>query len=165
MSHGFRCLIQSGVISCCLLASAVGGYSQTPATNDPTFYGPFNAMFLPDGDGLKKPLRKDDSVLRADSPWSMYGWVKLAEPPKGPSLVAGIGDPAEEFSRYLAFDVEHAILWMGKDNSLSGAASLTVGKWHFLAAAFDGEDFRLYSDGLQIASGKLDLGSLSPVPR
>src|SRR6202451_3279688 len=132
-------------------------------TNDLPFYGPFNGVFLPDGDGLKKPLRKDDSVLHADSPWSLYGWVKSAEPLKGPSLVAGIGDPAEEFSRYLAFDGEHATLWMGKDNSLSGAASLAAGKWHFLAATFDGEEFRLYSDGLQIASGKLDLGSVSPV--
>jgi Exo-beta-D-glucosaminidase Ig-fold domain/Glycosyl hydrolases family 2/Concanavalin A-like lectin/glucanases superfamily/Glycosyl hydrolases family 2, TIM barrel domain/Glycosyl hydrolases family 2, sugar binding domain len=163
MSHRFRRLLRVGAISLCLLTSAVGSYSQTMVTNDLPLYGPFNAVFLPDGDGLKKPLRKDDSVLRADSPWSLYGWVKSAEPLKGPSLVAGIGDPAEEFSRYLAFDGEHATLWMGKDNSLSGAASLATGKWHFMAATFDGEQFRLYSDGLQIASGKLDLGSVSPV--
>src|SRR3984957_2208678 len=163
MSHRFRCLIRVSAISFCLLTSAVSSDSQTMVTNDLPFYGPFNAVFLPDGDGLKKPLRKDDSVLRADSPWSLYGWVKSAEPLKGPSLVAGIGDPAEEFSRYLAFDGEHAILWMGKDNSLSGAASLAAGKWHFLAATFDGEQFRLYSDGMQTASGKLDLGSVSPV--
>ncbi|MFZ1158602.1 MAG: LamG domain-containing protein, partial [Candidatus Sulfotelmatobacter sp.] len=162
MFHGFRCPIRVGTISLCLLAS-VGGHSQTTITNDPPFYGPFNAVFLPDGDGLKKPLRKDDSVVRADSPWSLSCWVKSAEPPKGPSLVAGIGDPAEEFSRYLAFDAEHATLWMGKDNSLSGPASLAAGKWHFLAATFDGEEFRLYSDGLQIAISKLDLGSVSPV--
>ncbi len=163
MSSRLRCLIQSGMIWFCLLAAAVGGHSQTMISNDRPSYGPFNAMFLPDGDGLKKPLRNDDSVLRADSPWSLYGWVKSAEPPKGPSLVSGIGDPAEEFSRYLAFDADRAILWMGKDNSLSGAASLAAGKWHFLAATFDGEEFRLYSDGLQIAGGKLDLGSVSPV--
>jgi Exo-beta-D-glucosaminidase Ig-fold domain/Glycosyl hydrolases family 2/Concanavalin A-like lectin/glucanases superfamily/Glycosyl hydrolases family 2, sugar binding domain/Glycosyl hydrolases family 2, TIM barrel domain len=163
MSHGFRCLLQSGVILFCLLAIAVGGHSQTMVTNDPPFYGPFNAVFLPDGDGLKKPLRKDDSVVRADSPWSLYGWVQPAEPLKGPSLVAGIGDPAEEFSRYLALDAEHATLWMGRDNSLSGPASLAAGKWHFLAATFDGEEFRLYGDGRQIAIGKLELGSVSPV--
>src|SRR3984885_5443379 len=163
MSHRFRRLLRVGAISLCLLTSAVGSYSQTMVTNDLPLYGPFNAVFFPDGDGLKKPLRKDDSVLRAASPWALYGWGKSAEPLKGPSLVAGIGDPAEEFSRYLAFDGEHVTLWMGKDNSLSGAASLATGKWHFLAATFDGEEFRLYSDGLQIASGKLDLGSVSPV--
>jgi len=147
----------------CLLAATAGSYSQTVATNDPAFYGPFNAVFLPDGDGLKKPLRKDDSVVRADSAWSLYSWVKPAESAKGPSLVVGIGDPAEEYSRYIAFDAEHATLWMGKDNSLSGPASLGAGKWHFLAETFDGEEFRLYSDGMSIASGKLDLGSVSPV--
>jgi hypothetical protein len=159
----FRNLIQGGMISLCLLGTTVSSFSQTPVTNDPPFYGPFNAWFFPDGDGLKKPLVKDDSVLRADSPWSLYGWVKPAEAVKGPSLVAGMGDPAEEYSRYLAVDGEQAILWMGKDNSLSGPASLAPGKWHFLAATFDGENFRLYSDGLQVASGKLDLGSVSPV--
>jgi hypothetical protein len=161
-SSGFRHLIRGGMISFCLLVTAVSSFSQIPVTNDPPYYGPFNAWLFPDGDGLKKPLVKDDSVLRADSPWSLYGWVKPAEALKAPSLVAGLGDPAEEFSRYLASDGQQAILWMGKDNSLSGAASLTPGKWHFLAATFDGEEFHLYSDGVQVAGGKLDLGSVSP---
>ena len=55
--------------------------AQTAVTNDPPFYGPFNATFLPDGDGLKKALAKTDSVLRADSPWSLYAWVKPEEAP------------------------------------------------------------------------------------
>ena len=118
-------------------------------------------MFLPDGDGLKKPLVKNDSVLRADSPWSFYAWVKPAEASHALTLVAGFGDPTDEFSRYLALDGDHLILWMGKDNSLSGPATLAPGKWHFLAATFDGEEFHLYSDGTQVASGKADLGSVS----
>jgi hypothetical protein len=158
-----RNLIRGGIVSFFVLTSAIVGYSQTPVTNNPPFYGPFNATLLPDGDGLKKPLEKDDSVLRSDSPWSLYGWVRPAALAKGPSLVAGIGDPADEFSRYLALDGEHAILWMGKDNELSGAASPVPGKWYFLAATFDGEQFRLYGNGVQIAGGKLDLGSVSPL--
>lgn len=156
-----RRLIHSELISFCLIASAVC-YCQTPVTNNPPFYGPFNASILLGGDGLKKPLEKDDSVLRADSPWSLYAWVKPAEALKAPTLVAGMGDPAEEFPRYLAIDGEHLTLWMGKDNNLTGAASLVPGKRHLLAAAFDGEQFRLYSDGVQVASGKLDFGSVSP---
>jgi hypothetical protein len=157
-----RHLTFGGMICFFLLASLVGSFSQTPVTNDPPFYGPFNATLLSGGDGLKKPLEKDDSVLRADSPWSLYAWVKSAEALNGPALVAGMADPSEEFSRYLALDSEHVILWMGKNNSLSGAASLVPGKWHFLAATFDGHQFQLYSDGAQVASGKLDLGSVSP---
>ena len=95
-----------------------------------------NAIFLPDGEGLKKPLVKTDSVLRTDSPWSLYGWVKSAETLKNPSLVAGFGDPEEEFSRYLALDSEHVMLRMGKDNILSAPAELAPGRWHLLAATF-----------------------------
>ena len=75
----------------------------------------------------------------------------------------GHGRSGGRVSRYLALDGEHAILWMGKDNSLSGTASLAPGKWHLMAATFDGEEFRLYSDAIQVGSGKLDLGSVSPV--
>ena len=144
-----------------LLATAsIPGFSQTPTTNDPPFYGPFNAVFLSDGDGLRKPLVKEDSVLRADSPWSLYAWVKPTELSK--SLIVGVGDPAEEYPRYLAFEGGHVTLWIGKDNSLSSSAPLAATDWHFLAATFDGEEFSLYVDGAEAARGKLDLGSTSP---
>ena len=144
-----------------LVLLRVNSLAQMPVTVDPPFYGPFQGIFLADGDGLKKPMVKDDSVLRADSPWSLYGWVRTDEPLSAPSLVAGFGDPADEYSRYLAVDGSHVSLWMGKDNSLSGASTLVPGKWHLLAATFDGDLFRVYSDGSEVAHGKLDLGSVS----
>jgi hypothetical protein len=158
-----RRLLSAAIILVGLTATSVRAHSQAQITNDPPFYGPFNAVFLPDGDGVKKNLVKTDSVLRADSPWSLYGWVKPLEPFQQITLVAGFGDPTEEFSRYLAVDAGHLILSIGKDNSISGLATLSPGKWHFLAATFDGEQFRLYCDGLQVASGKLDWGSVSPL--
>jgi hypothetical protein len=157
-----RLLLSGALIWAGLTATAVPSRSQT-ITNDPPFYGPFNGVFLPDGDGLKKNLVKTDSVLRADSPWSLYGWVKPLEAFQQITMVAGFGDPTEEFSRYLAVDAEHLMLLIGKDNSVSGSAVLAPGRWHFLAATFNGEEFRLYSDGGQVASGKLDWGSVSPV--
>jgi glycosyl hydrolase family 2/Ig-like domain-containing protein/concanavalin A-like lectin/glucanase superfamily protein len=156
-------LIPAGIVSIFLIATAAGGNAQAQVRNDPPFYGPFNAVFLPDGDGLKKPLAKTDSVLLADSPWSIYAWVKPAEALKLPSLVAGLGDPEDEFSRYLALTSDHLILWMGKDNSLFAMTSFAARKWHLIAATFDGEEIRMYSDGAQVASGKLDLGSVSPI--
>ena len=122
-------------------------------------------MFLPDGDGLKKPLEKNDSVLRADSPWSIYAWVKPAESEKMPSLVAGIGDPEEEFPRYLALTSDHLILYMGKDNSLFASASLSAGKWHFIAATFDGEQLRLYADGSPVSSRQAGFWKRESCPR
>ncbi|HYM78480.1 MAG TPA: LamG-like jellyroll fold domain-containing protein [Candidatus Dormibacteraeota bacterium] len=163
MRTSFRsALIQSGIISLFVIASAALSYSQSSVTNDPPSYGPFNAIFLPDGDGLRKPLLKDDSVLRADSAWSLYAWVKPSEVSMA-TLVAGVGDPSDEFPRYLALDAGHPMLWMGKNNSLSSTASLLSDEWHFLAATFNGEEFTLYSDGVPVATGKLDLGSASPV--
>lgn len=162
-SASFRLPLTALSIAICLIAPATRAYAQMPVTNDPLFYGPFNATFLSDGDGLKKTLAKTDSVLRADSPWSLYAWVNIEDAPKTMSLVAGFGDPSDEFSRYLALDPDHVVLWIGKDNTLSAPAVLAPGKWHFLAATFDGNEFRLYADGAQLASGKLDLGSVSPV--
>ena len=135
--------------------------AQTPVTNDPAFYGPFNVKLLPDGDGVKKPLVRDDTVLQADSPWTLFAWVRVAETVKAPSLVAGFGDPAEQYSRYLGVDEGHILLWLGQDNQLSGKANLGPGQWHLMAATFDGSQFHLYADGVAAATGKLDLGSVN----
>ncbi|HEX4784417.1 MAG TPA: LamG domain-containing protein, partial [Candidatus Sulfotelmatobacter sp.] len=153
-------LMQVGIVFIALVTSTP---SHAQATNDPPFYGPFNAVFLPDGDGLKKPLEKTDSLLRADSRWSIYAWVKPTETQRMPSLVAGLGAPDEEFPRFLALSSDHLMFYMGKDNVLFANASLAAEKWHFIAATFDGEQLRLYADGASVASGKLDAGSVSPV--
>ncbi len=130
-------------------------------TNDPPYYGPFNGTFWASGDGLKKPLVKDDSVTRADSTWTLYAWVLLDEAPKGPTLIAGLGKPEDEYSRYLGIDGDKLILWAGKDNLLSGSAALSPRKWHFVAATFDGHQFQLFSEGNRVAGGKLDLGAVT----
>jgi Glycosyl hydrolase 2 galactose-binding domain-like/Exo-beta-D-glucosaminidase Ig-fold domain/Glycosyl hydrolases family 2/Concanavalin A-like lectin/glucanases superfamily/Glycosyl hydrolases family 2, TIM barrel domain len=145
-----------------LFACALPAQNWIP-TNDPAYYGPFNGVFLPDGEGLKKPLAKDDTVTRADSPWTMYAWVNLYEAQKGPSLIAGIGKPDDEYSRYLGVDGDKVILWAGKENTLSGVAALAPGNWHFVAATFDGGEFHLFADGNRIADGKLDSGTVSGV--
>lgn len=137
--------------------------SATAQTSDPPFYGPFNGMFLPDGDGLEKKIGEHDSVLRPDSPWSLYCWIRTEEAAKAPSLVAGIGDPNEEYPRYLGLDANKVTLWLGRDNSLEAAATLAPAHWHLLAATFDGVEFHLYNDGQPVASGKRDLGSVSAV--
>jgi len=147
-----RAVLEMGVAS---------AHAQLPTTNDPPFYGPFNVNVLPDGDGLKKPLVKNDSVLRADSPWTMYGWVRLDEALTAPSLVAGLGDVDEEYPRYLALDGSHLTLWMGKDNALSAPATVLVGQWQFLGATFDGSRYRLYSGGTEVGGGELALGTVA----
>jgi hypothetical protein len=45
-SPAFRLLIPAGIISIFLVAAAAVAYSQAQVTNDPPFYGPYNAVFL-----------------------------------------------------------------------------------------------------------------------
>src|SRR6266849_4461566 len=87
-------------------------------TNDPPYYGPYNGAFLAGGDELKKHLAKNDTVLRADSPWSLYAWIRMNEAPKGAVLIAGFGDLGEEYSRYLGVDGGKLFYWGGKDTSI-----------------------------------------------
>ena len=151
-----------GIAFIFLFSVAATSFSQNAAATEPAYYGAYNAIFLPDGDGLRKPLAKDDPVLRADSPWSIYAWVKPAESSTTATVLAVVGDAADEFFRALSLDNGRVLLSIGKDNSLSASASFAPGSWHFLAATFDGETFALFSDGVKVASGKLDIGSVSP---
>ena len=151
-------LLGMAIILFCVAAPA-----RAQITNDPAFYGPYNGVFLPDGEGLNKKLTENDTVLLADSPWTLYAWVNADDVAVKPMLVAGLGKPEDEYARYLAIAPGKLILWGGKGNSLEAPVSLGPGKWHMIAATFDGERFRLYSDGAQVASGPLLLGSVSGV--
>ena len=130
----------------------------------PPQFGPYNGSFLADGLGLRVPVTDArDPVLLADSPWSLFCWIKAAEPVATFELVAGVGSPAAEYARYLAIDAGKVALWMGEGNQLTGPANITPGEWHLLAASFDGSQFHLFFDGQPAASGTLVLGSVSPL--
>jgi len=152
----------AGFMLTCLLGRATAARAQI-VTNDPAVYGPYNVVFLADGEGLEKTLATRDSVLRADSPWTLYAWVKSDGTTTGLTPIAGMGTLFEEYPRYLAFDPGEIVLWMGSNNSISAPVGMDAKKWHLLAATFDDAQFRLYCDGVRVASGKLDLGSVSGV--
>ena len=132
-------------------------------TNDPPQYGPYNGTFLAGGDGLKKQILKADTVLRADSPWSLWAWVRTDETPKSAILLLGIGEWDAEYGRYIGVDGDKLAYWGGKDLGFSGNAKLAPGEWHLVGATFDGQVFRLYAEGAQVAEGKLDFGRVTPL--
>ena len=135
-----------------------------PVATDPTQFGPYNGSFLADGLGLRVPVTDArDPILLADSPWSLFCWIKPGEPVAAFQLVAGVGSPAAEYARYLAIDAGKVTLWMGEGNQLTGPANIAPNQWHLLAASFDGSQFHLYADGQPVASGALILGSVSPL--
>ena len=150
----------------CLLASllTVTAYAQLPPTHDPVQYGPYNGSFLADGLGLKQVIaNKQDSLLRADAPWTLLCWFRTAEPVTTRELVAGLGETSSEYPRYLAVDAGHVTFWMGKDNQVSAPAALPPNAWHLIAATSDGARVTLYSDGKAAGSGTLILGSAGPL--
>jgi len=131
-------------------------------TNDPPYYGPYNGIFWAGGDGLKKHLVKGDTVLRADSPWSMYAWVWMNEAPKDAVLIAGVGDAGEEYSRFLGVENGKLFYWGGKDATFTGMTNLAAGKWQFIAATFDGQEVQIYANGAKAAGEKVDAGRVAP---
>jgi hypothetical protein len=147
-----------------LAAFVVSAPAQIVPTNDPPVYGPYSADIAQGGDGVHKKMVEKDTVLRAESPWTMYAWVWLDAAASGPQLIAGYGDVSGEYSRYIGLEPGKLMIWAGPENSFSAAASLTPGKWQFVAASFDGQSvFRLYSDGNQVGQGVLALGRVAPV--
>jgi hypothetical protein len=138
-----------------------------PQQSTPEFtYGPYNALILPGGDGLKKALDPHDLVLQADSNWTLSGWFEATD--QNPSstttstLIAGFGDPAEEDSRYIGLQDGKLVLRLGKNNQITAQAPLpNSGAWHFIAASFDGKLLHLYQDGSEVAGGHLLLGRVS----
>ena len=156
-------LLAVGLLFCAPRSQAQVSIPYTTVTNEPPVYGPYNGVFLPDGEGITKKLTESDTVLVADSPWTLYAWVNAEEAVAKPTLIAGLGKPEDEYSRYLAIAPGKLILFGGKNNSLEAPVTMGPAKWHLIAATFDGEQFRLFSDGAQVASGKLVLGSVSGV--
>ncbi len=147
----------------------------------PDAYGPYSAVFLPGGRGLSKPLLEKDKLFTAESSWSVYTWVRSDDLPNSapasaasifpaalapsitPTLIAGVGDPLDEYSRFFALSGGKLAFWMGEGDSLTSTISLASKTWHLLAATFDGVTTHLYSDGAEVGSAKLAFGRVSPV--
>ncbi|MGC1871455.1 MAG: LamG-like jellyroll fold domain-containing protein [Acidobacteriaceae bacterium] len=127
----------------------------------PISYG-YNGVFLAGGDGLVKPITAP-AAADVSAPWSLYCWVWLQEPISGPTLVAGMGDPLEEYARYFALKGGRLVFRSGAANSLETSSTVAPMAWHLLAATFDGTVTHIYLDGNEVASGKLMFGQVSPV--
>ena len=138
------------------------GTSYTQSAPGASSYGPYNGVFRPDGNSLRKSVEPTDTILQATSPWSLYCWFQSQESDPGPFLLAGVGNPLEEYSRYLGIRNGKLIFWMGDDKSLAANAVMPAAEWHFVAATFDGAGVHLYSEGQEVSSGKLALGRVGP---
>lgn len=128
----------------------------------PGVIGPYNTEVLPDGDGLTKDLDPNEAGLHATNPWTFFGWVRPTDGIGRTTLIAGLGDPGEEYSRFLASDHGHLMLWLGDHAILANPSpDLLLNTWQFVAGSYDGSRFHLYENGEEVASGAHTTGDVS----
>jgi hypothetical protein len=125
-------------------------------------YGPYNAHILVGGRGLTKSLPPKDPILEATTPWTLSAWVEFAPIAPSSTLIAGIGDPVAEDSRFFALVDGKPALRIGNADSLISAAPFPAKGWHFFAATFDGRIAHFYVDGVEEASSVLRTGAIAP---
>jgi hypothetical protein len=128
----------------------------------PQSYGPYSGHFLRGGIGLTKPLPANDPVLKASTPWTLSAWVEFSPAPNGPTLIAGLGDPQDEDSRFFAIVDGRIELRFGPDRFLRASNPLNPTSWHLLAASFNGNEASLYVDGSVVAHGPLQAAPIQP---
>ena len=162
----FRAAMKLVLVSLLSPAFLLCGTSVAQSVLLPPSYGPYNAIFRSGGAGLTKPVDASDPILQAASPWTLYCWFQndgsqTSKSGQSLTLLAGVGNPLEEYSRYLGVRDGKPIFWVGEDNVLSSTAELPATGWHFVSATFDGSSVRLYSDGQLVANGKLAMGRVS----
>lgn len=110
-------------------AATVPGTAQSPTVpslivmaQPAVAYGPYNAHILQGGIGLSKELLEHEPLAAAQHSWSMSLWFKSDEPAQT-AFVAGVGDPQENFPRYLALKDGRPAFWaggMGEGHELIG---------------------------------------------
>ncbi|HEY0795300.1 MAG TPA: LamG-like jellyroll fold domain-containing protein [Acidisarcina sp.] len=124
--------------------------------------GPYNAVFLADGSGLKWQISPTEPALKAHSPWSISCWFEGSDPSRTTTLIAGLGDPQGQDSRYIGLKDGKLMVWLGGGKMLAAPGVLSAGGWHFAAASFDGGTVHLYADGEEVANGKAAVGNILP---
>ena len=120
-------------------------------------YGPYAGKFLLGGRGLEKPLNHEEPILAAESAWTLSLWFK-ADRAHMTTLLAGLGDPAAEDSRYLGLEAGKPVLRIGVGNEVVGQTAVSGDDWHFVAATFDGTTAHLFLDGSEVGSGAPAMG-------
>lgn len=144
-----------------LLSLVAPGAAQRP--DGAIAYGPYNAVFLELGTGLSKPLAANDVLLDPGAQWSIYGWVRVARPMVGNTVIAVVGNPNFAGSRSLGTSDGKLALYAGRDAVVRSDVTLAPGSWHLLAATFSDQETRLYADGAEVGHGPLADVALAPL--
>ncbi len=153
MTTKIRWIRATTLVAAGTLALATPGASWARQT-----VGPFNATFPAGGDEISRDL-SPDPPLPADAPWTLSAWIRPSETPTGPTLVAGLGDPAGQ-GRYLVLDP--AGFGVRSDGqTVHVAMALGSGQWRHIAARFQNRSVELFLDGRKVGGGPLPSGAIA----
>jgi hypothetical protein len=182
-SFSFQSTIAIAIFAVLVFASLARS-QEIPAES----YGPYNAVFLPDGPGLTKQLAapspldsrtaalldrlglnkepdQRDVLLEGRATWTLAFWFRSSEPLQGSLLLAGIGDPAAEDARFVGVLDGRLALWLGRGDGsgklLKSESALSNTEWHFVALVGDGENVTLYADGKSVLTHALGQGDVA----
>ncbi len=125
--------------------------------------GPYDVHVLAGGKALTRAVPATSRVLKANGPGTLSVWVLMNQDTPTTTLIAGIGTPEHQDSRFLGLRDGHPILRFGKSHELAAPKPIPAIGWHLLAATFDATGTHLFADGAEVATGLPSLARLDPV--
>ena len=158
-----------GLISFAACAVSIAAASSSAAAPPPApaseNLGPYNVVVLEGSVGMQRPLAADAGVAAAGTPWSLAGWMLSTRRQTGTVIVAAVGDtdgPSAAWRGIVLRDGELGFE-LSPQITLRSGVQLEPGRWHHIAATYDGATARLYLDGRERAA--LDATTVQAVPR
>jgi len=148
-----------------LIAAASSSAAAPPPAPASENLGPYNVVVLEGSVGMQRPLAADAGVAAAGTPWSLAGWMLSTRRQTGTVIVAAVGDtdgPSAAWRGIVLRDGELGFE-LSPQITLRSGVQLEPGRWHHIAATYDGATARLYLDGRERAA--LDATTVQAVPR
>lgn len=157
-----RCFVGAVVVSAlCLLGPRLHAQAHVltvrPETRERPL-GPYNVHILQGGPGLTKAVPAGSEVLAATSVSTVSVWVLLDAKVPGTTLVAGVGDPGQEDSRFIGLRDRRPLLRLGEGREVAAAKALSGSGWHLLTATFGPTGAHLYADDREVAASASAMG-------
>ena len=122
--------------------------------------GPYDVHVLAGGPAFSRPVPAASEVLTATGVYTLSLWVEVSAATPRTTLLAGLGDLAQENSRYLGLQEGKPFLRYGAGSLLTCATALPNG-WHQLVVVSDGATESLVVDGREVARGALVSGPVT----
>ncbi|WP_443751404.1 glycosyl hydrolase 2 galactose-binding domain-containing protein [Asticcacaulis solisilvae] len=124
-----------------------------PPMARPVDIGPYNAEFLPGGDGLayRVPGYGATDTVTIGQTWTLQAWIKPVRLPSGAAVVAAIGRLDTPERRALVLDGQRAGVRVGDQTLMADGASIPLNRWTLIAATNDRTGLRLFVNGQEAA--------------